>query len=180
MTIQDRLERRFAPAVRKLFDRNVRLAGITVYGVRLRFKEDMYSDEYDSSIVSRDPVVAIVDYPSEIPLHRIRDTESSDETPAVNESGSSTGVFFYEILPIELYTRWSDNVMRGDILVHEMEDEQGNMLRMRLRVTEDLGHFRSVLTWKKHYCAPYNGRYNEELDSELEEFEKTEDMYDLW
>jgi len=165
MGIQQKLDKALTPAKRKLFDNTINVLGLEVDGVRIRVEEDMYSNEDEPTILRTDTISCIINYPPELPLFRSRSDNNELPPDKVVDNGSSTGVFFFEILPIEIWTKWSDNVESGDFIIHKIEDEQGNDLKIILKVSEVLGSFRSSLIWKKLHCALYNGKYESMLSN---------------
>jgi hypothetical protein len=66
----------------------------------------------------------------------------------------STGLFFYDILPIECYTRWEDYLEPGDVVYFWAGDENGNKMPVVFKILEQKGSFSSQLIWRKFLSAP--------------------------
>lgn len=111
--------------------------------------QDFYGNTPENIVEYRD-ITAILIIPPEFPVDRYRQDISKVTV-------DTTTTFFYEILPISLYTRWEDNVERGDYFLYTIEDEVGNNIPIVFRVSETLGSFRESMVWKTQYCAPFNG-----------------------
>ncbi len=159
MSIQDKISSKLAPLQRKLFDRQISLMGNNVKVIRLQVVEDKYMDE-TISIIDNDIIEIILDIPAEIPLYRLGRTSSS---PVITES---TGLYLYDILPIEGYSKFEDNVEKGDILIKKIYDEKANTdpLLLILRISESLGSISNTdLVWKKFHCSPHNLTLTAEL-----------------
>jgi hypothetical protein len=169
MSLQKKLERSSVGLRRKLHDNNIRLAGIDITVTRFHIEEDMYGNE-QSMTINHDDVEVVLVYPSEIPLTRFRYGEGEgDTTDQAQEQSDETHVFFFDILPIELHAKWSDNIEKGDLLFHTVLDEDRNKIPILLRVSNDLGAFQTTLLWRKYLCAPYNGIIPPEVQEILDQ-----------
>lgn len=147
---QDKLASASAGIRRKLFDHSVRMKGRAVEVTRFFVTEDIYGDERQAPI-SQASITAIIAYPpGEVPLQRFR---YGAQSPAVED----TGTFFFDILPIEVYTRWVDRVELGDYLFQVIRDENGSKVGILLRVSNLFGSWDTELVWRKAWAAPYNG-----------------------
>lgn len=157
MSYQDKIEKALLPVTRKLYDYQIEITGTEFNVVRVRFQEvDMYGDTSEPIMLVEDNITCFINYPDEIPLNRLR-SMNNELSPDINESGSSTGVYFYDILPIEIWTKWTDHIEQGDFLAHTIIDDNDNSLVMILRVSENFGRFKKYLTWRKQNAAPYSG-----------------------
>lgn len=139
-----------SPLQRKLFDNNVGIMGVPVAIGYFKVSEDDFGDE-ELTIIDKKEIDVIFNFPAEIPLDRYRINSKSDTS--VDESNT----FFFEVLPIECYTKFSDNVERGDLLLFTLTDDQSNDIKILLRISETFGGGKVSLVWKKQYCAPYSG-----------------------
>lgn len=167
-SIQGKLEKSNISARRKLFDNNVRLVGIEAELLRFKIVEDRYGDETVQNI-SQDSIVARISYPGEIPLSRFRMDAVAGIPDSIPDEVDETHTFFFEILPIELFVQWSDNVEKGDMLLHRVNDEHDNPIKIMLKVSELLGTFQTELLWRKAYCAPFNGIIPAEVQTIINE-----------
>ena len=161
-SIQEKLEKKNISARRKLFDNNIRLIGIEAEVVRLKIVENKYGDETLTRI-SQDKITVRINYPGELPLDRFRSDDISGLDGSIDDSVESSHTFFFEILPIEVFTQWDDYVEKGDLLLHRVNDERGNGIKILLKMSETLGTFQTELLWKKMYAAPYNGILPDEV-----------------
>lgn len=163
MSIQNKLSRSQANLKRKLFDNNVRLMGVESNVIRFHIEEDFYGDE-TISIISQNNMEIIIIYPGEVPLSRFRYDQSNNNDAGVDE----TNVFFFDILPIDAYVKWSDEIEKGDFIFHNLYDEKNNKIKILFRVAEVLGSFTTDITWRKVFLAPYNGIIPQDVRNALD------------
>lgn len=154
-TIQDRISKKTSKLKRYMFDYKIRLSGNCTEAIRLKVDENRYGDE-TITIVCHNRINAIINYPTEIPFYRIR----GEIQQPISEP---TGTYLYDILPIELFTQFSDNVEEKDIIIRKIKDEHGECILHILRVSEILGAFKTDIVWKKAYCAPHNMTLSAEM-----------------
>lgn len=155
-SIQDRLEQSSLKIRQKMFDNQIHLTGQSAKVIRIKPDKNDYGDDKGLKIISKDTIECIIHYPGDVPLSRNRTDNSFEQV-------SSTGIFLMDVLPIDLYTQWQDNVEKFDFIIHTIKDEQGNDIKFLLQVSEVVGSFKSSLLWKKSLCAPYNGVYTQEI-----------------
>lgn len=167
MGLQQKLDKATIRTKRKLFDNSIKNLGLDVDAIRIRLNEDIYGNESEPSILLQDSIHCIINYPPELPLFRSRGDNNSvnPDFPQYEDSdlqgSSTTGIYFHEIFPIEIYTKWEDNIEKGDFVIHQIEDEQYNDLKIILKVSDALGSFRSSLIWKKYNASLYNGKFED-------------------
>ena len=155
MSIQDSLSAKQDKLRRHLFDRKILLTGRQYEVLRItKTQFDMYGSALDEALATQGTLTLTVNYPKNIPLDRVKYNTGTEEE---NKSVASTGTFFFEILPIEIYSQFKDKVETGDYIIHQLADEMGNKIVVILEVTEQLGSFGASLVWRKHLCAPFKG-----------------------
>jgi len=135
---------------RKLRDYKVWQSGVESTVIRLIVQTDMYDDE-TITLVSNDVITVTLDLPDEIPYTRLR--------RSVEDMTSSTeNLFLYDIIPITGYSQYSDNVEKGDILIHKIyDDENVDPYLFVLRVSEVIGTVSiGHITSRKFLCSPHN------------------------
>ena len=147
---QDKLASASARVRRKLFDHSVRMKGREVEVTRFFIEEDIYADERQTKISQQAFTVILAYPPGEVPMQRFRGSAAS---PAAQESG----LFFFDILPIEVYTQWTNNIEIGDYLFQVIKDENGGKVGILLRIANVFGAWDTELVWRKAWAAPYNG-----------------------
>ena len=147
---QGKINKKTASIRRKLFDNNIQVMGTEFSCVRLKTTENMYEDTETLTVISNDQLNAVIKVPSDIPISRFR-SDASDN-PA-----DDSNVFFYDILPIDVYTRWKDDLEKGDILIFKIFDETNKELQIILRIAEIVTKFSQAIVWKRSLAAPYNG-----------------------
>jgi hypothetical protein len=165
MSIQEKIANALSPLQRKLFDQHVNLMGSEHKVIRLKVTVDRYDTE-TVDIISDDIITVILDIPTEIPLYRLRG-ESKEQID------STTGLYLYDILPIEGYSKFEDNVEKFDIIIKKIYDDVDSTdpMLMILRISEVLGSLNANnLVWKKFYCAPYNLRIGTSLQALIDEY----------
>jgi hypothetical protein len=137
-----------AKSIRKLSDYHVFTNGRRTECTRLSRNTDVWgNDSLETISVSSVPVIFIFP-PGEMPLVRLR---AKNGTQAEVQSN---GLFFYDILPVECYTRWQDRLENGDVIYFAAGDENGNKMPVVFKILEQKGGFSSQLIWKKYLAAP--------------------------
>ena len=148
MSIQESILRKSSAVQRSLFNNKINVVGREIDVIRIGTQRDMYQNILQETIISENNLVASLHYPTEFPINRYR----ADAAEQVEE----TRTYFFDLLPIEAYFKFSDKVERDDLLFHVIWDENDNAIPVVLRVTESLGRFSTDLVWRKYYCAPEN------------------------
>lgn len=161
MSIQESLMKASERVQRRLFDNAVHILGREVSGLKISLIEDIFQGTEEETVLKYDKITAIVKYPTDVPIDRFR----LDSDIQVAE----TRTFFFDILPIEIYTKMENSVEKNDYIFHFFEDELGHRVPILLQITETFGRFTTSLIWRKHYCAPMNGIIPESIKSLLEE-----------
>jgi hypothetical protein len=159
---QDKLATASATVRRKLFDHSVRMKGRLVSVSRFYVEEDLYGDEQRSLIRRSDVEMIIVYPPGEVPLQRFR----KDATQAAVEE---TGTFFFDILPIEVFVQFKDNVEKGDFIFQVIKDENHNKMGILLQISNMFGSWDTELVWRKGWAAPYSGDVPPEVQTAINE-----------
>ena len=160
MSIQDSISKASERIKRKLFDNHIKVTGRCLLGIRYRVTEDMYEDE-ERVLIDRETIEVVIDYPTEIPIYRFARGEYNNDI-------EQSGAFFFDILPIDLYTKWANKIEVGDFIYHCLRDESGNPVPILLKISEVFGSFEVGLVWRKAWCSPYNGQIEPELQDLLE------------
>ena len=151
MSIREKIHKKSLQAKRTLFDHSIKLRGKEVQAVKISIaEEDIYHDTTDT-VIESSVITAVIAFPDRVPLDRFR----YNGQPQVEE----TRTYFFEVLPIECYTKFSDHVETKDILVFALEDEGGNKIPFVLQVTDSFGKFEYGLVWKMQYLAQVNGAF---------------------
>lgn len=162
MSVYESVKRASLAIKRKLFDFNLSVVGREVKVVRIRKTRDIFDDFSAPEVLSSDEIIISVAFPRELPLERYRINGSVE----VGESRT----YFYEILPVEIYTQLKDNVEKDDFIFFYMEDEKNNLLPFLFQVTDSFGRFEIGMVWRKYYVAPYNGSDLDEVLSYLNNY----------
>lgn len=166
MGIQDYLSRASAKVQRSLFDLNIHVTGRELTGMRFYISEDQYGDESTPVPLVSSNITAVVNFPpGEVPLYRFRKAPANT---LADTSVDDTGIFFYDIIPFEVYTQWKDKIEKGDFLLFKVVDEVGGPMPVLLRVANALGSFHTELIWRKLLCAPYNGQAPDEVQAYID------------
>jgi len=143
---------------RRLFDEDIKRKGKEIQIVKLTVEEEDIFHDKILSVIEAPEIPAVIVFPDKVPLDRFR----FDGSATVKESRT----FFFEILPIECYTRISDRVETNDIIVFALGDENETKIPFVLQATENFGKFESGLIWKMQYLSPVNG----DLSTEVREY----------
>jgi len=155
MGIKESIQFKSIRIKRRLFDEDIKRKGRSIQVIKLSVEtEDIFLDK-TTSVIEAPPINAVIKFPDKVPLDRFR----FDGSSIVSE----TRTFFFEILPIECYTKISDHIETGDILVFALDDENDNKIPFVLQVTESFGKFDVGLVWKMQYLSPINGDLSPEV-----------------
>lgn len=149
-SIQTKLDRKTAALRRKLFDNAIALTGVDISCIRLKTVKNMYGDVETLTIINNDEIILNISIPSDIPISRLR-------SDAVDEVNDSSTVFFYDILPIDVYSKWTDNIEKGDIILFNIFDERDEPIQLILKISDAVTKFKQSIVWKRSLAAPYNG-----------------------
>lgn len=171
MSIYDSITRSSLRVKRRLFDNQVERLGRTTKVVRIQYREDMYKDLTDVEALSTNEISAIINFSEDIPLDRYR----LDGTDIVND----TRTFFFDLIPIEIFTRIEDTIERRDLIFFWFTDENDNKIPMLLQISEVFGRFDTGLVYKKSYAAPVYGALTQPLYKMLKNYYTPEKMEDL-
>jgi hypothetical protein len=137
-----------APAIRKLSDYHVWTQGRRTECTRLTKINDVWGNA-DADTISVSQIQAIFVFPpGEMPLIRIR---AGKGTQAQTQS---TNLFFYDLLPTELYVRWEDHIEVNDVIYFFAADENGDKMPVVFKILDQKGAFSSQLIWRKLLAAP--------------------------
>jgi hypothetical protein len=148
MPAYNKLNDYVAPAIRKLNDYAIFTQGRKTECARLSRNTDVWGND-NLETISVSQVQAIFIFPpGEMPLIRLR-AENGTQAEV-----QSTGLFFYDILPVEIYVRWGDEINNGDVLYFTALDEHNNKMPVVFKILDQKGAFSSQLIWRKCLAAP--------------------------
>jgi hypothetical protein len=151
-----------ARSIRKLSDYSIFVNGRRTECTRLTRIKDAWGNE-DANTISVSTIQAIFVFPpGEMPLIRLR---AGSGTQAEIQS---SGLFFYDILPVEIYIRWEDRIENGDILYFYALDENENKMPVVFKILNQTGAFSSQLIWRKMIAAPITN-VSTEIPNDLKE-----------
>jgi len=165
MGIQDKLANFNYKAVIKLSDLNIHNVGDLTRVIRLKTTQDKYGDE-EVELISFEEIELYLDIPEGIPLTRLRDS-------LVDNVATTESIYLYEILPIEAYTKFEDNVEKGDVIIKKItvESDKNNFKLMILRISETIGNIsHGHLTLKKFNCAPEQMIFPESINAVIMDY----------
>jgi hypothetical protein len=161
-SIQSYLEESNIAIKRVLFDNQIEMMGKMTKALRLKIDEDRYGDG-EIKIISKSIIECMIIYPGNVPLLRNRADATSD-------TNASQNIMLFDILPIDLYAKWGDNIERFDFIIDKTKDENGNYTKFILQVSDLVGTFRDSLQFKKWLCAPYNGPRTSDINFAVDTF----------
>jgi len=148
MSSYDRINNWNARAIRKLHDYHIFTQGRKTECTRLAKVKDAWGNA-DVQTISASQIQAVFVFPpGEMPLIRLR---AGNGTQAQTQA---SGLYFYDILPVEVYVRWEDEVEVGDVVYFFVSDERGNKMPVVFQILDQKGAFSSQLVWRKLVCAP--------------------------
>lgn len=162
MSVYESVKRASLDVKRRLFDYNISIVGREVKAIRIRQEEDIFHDFSEPEILSSGPITVSVNFPRELPLERYR--------MGGKVQTAETRTYFYELIPVEIYAKLSDNMAVDDFIFFFMEDDQKNKIPFLFQITDVFGKFEIGMIWKKFYVAPYNGSDIDKLIPYLENY----------
>ena len=137
-----------APAIRKLSDYAIFTQGRRAECTRLTKITDIWGNS-DAETISVSQIQAIFIFPpGEMPLIRLRAGKGTQAQV------QASGLYFYDILPVEVYIRWGDLIEVGDIIYFFAFDENNNKMPIVFKILDQKGAFSSQLIWRKMIAAP--------------------------
>lgn len=144
---------------RFLFDKQIYLTGHKYTAIHITEREfDIYGDEIGDDgaveIETERVVTMTLKFPDDVPIDQFLITQSEGEPSTVE----SSGVFFFQVLPIVAYIPFEKDIRSGDFFILPTTDEFGNIAFMVIRVSEVLGKFGGgSITFKKYLTSPMKG-----------------------
>lgn len=147
-----------ARAIRKLSDYAIFTQGRRTECTRLTKVTDTWGNSESDTIAASSVQAVFVFPPGEMPLIRLRAGKGTQAEV------QASGIFFYDILPVEIYVRWEDKIEVGDVLYFTVLDENGHKMPVIFKVLDQKGAFSSQLIWRKMIAAPVTN-----IDTEIPE-----------
>jgi len=154
MSIQDSLSEKQDALRRHLFDKKILLTGRQFKAYKISKGDvDMYGDslELEDLLGPEKELTLTINYPTEIPLDRYN---QAGTMAGGEDTVADSSTFFFDILPVEIFSRFEDKLENNDYIIHSLKDEVGNPIVIVLKVIEQLGTLGASLTWRKHLVAP--------------------------
>lgn len=162
MSIYEAISKASLNLKRRLFDYNISLLGQEVKAIKISFEEDIFHDAKILDVISDGSIQAVIRFPVEMPLERYRMGQKVDV--------AETRTYFFELLPVESFTKLVDKIEKNDLLFFFLEDEQYNKIPYLFQVTDSFGKFEIGMVWKKQYLAPYYGHLLDQIIQHLEDY----------
>jgi hypothetical protein len=164
MSIQKKIAGANIEVKKKLRNYSISINGVETGVIRLHVEEDDYGDE-TLTIIDTDEITVILDIPDDIPMDRLRPSES-------DPSMETDSLFLFDILPIEGYAKFTDEIEKGDILIRQIYDEVNSTpFLMVLRVSEIIGTVvHNYVTHRKFQCAPYSLTLTSEMQETVNSY----------
>jgi hypothetical protein len=78
-------------------------------------------------------------------------------------------IYFYDILPTEVYVRWEDHIEVNDVIYFFALDENKNKMPIAFKILDQKGAFSSQLIWRKMIAAPITSIEETEIPKDLAE-----------
>ncbi len=134
MGFQDKLKQHSDPVARKLFDEKLRVGGNTFKVVRLQTVTDEFEDYTSVEIIGTPELVTVeIQGLENVPASRLRKNLSVGTAPTTN-------LYLYDILPLKIKTKFTDDLQKHDILIHQIQDRNPDtdpfFLTLQLTETE--------------------------------------------
>ena len=146
-SIQDKVDSSNSTLRRKLFDNNIKVLGNEILAVRLTVEENQYGDE-GIEILREDKITIIVTFPED---KLMTETFEDEET-----GNSQTNFMLYDVIPIEVYSKFEDKLNGKDLLIFKYTNENQETGKVILKVTRIVSNFNKSIVWKQYLCAMYH------------------------
>ncbi len=151
MSFQSKLAKKTSPFIRKVTDMHIESLGTEIEATRVSIVEDKYHDK-EFSVTSTGKVTGIISYPdNEIPI--LFDT--------ADNTNNSLTVHTYELLPIEGWFKFANNLNKGDIILQKIKVNptgdvtvSSNFRILMLQVVDVVGKASLEVTYIKYTLAP--------------------------
>jgi len=151
MSMQDKLAKAFSGYRRKCMDLAIQFSGTESNMIQIRQRIDKYGDSVEIELQKKEKVTVLLSIPEEVPVDRLRTLDNlTSEVPTQQVS-------LFDVLPIEMWVKFSDNAAKGDIFIKPIYFEHGNQKPyfLVLEIADaianiDNGH----LVWIKYNAAP--------------------------
>lgn len=151
MGFQTKLAKKTEAYQRKISDTLINHIGNEVELVKIRITEDKYKDR-TYELISDSTITAYINYPNnEIPI-----------SFGVDNTNPSQTLHLYDLLPIEMYAKFEDDVLFGDILFQKIkvnpngDPNSSDSYRLLALQVVDVSVRASVsVVWRKYELAPY-------------------------
>ena len=155
LTIQDKVQMSTRFLRRKLFDSNLRIQGMEVKAILCSVEKDNYENTSITINGYKDTVARLIFPNDEIML---------------GKSGNDTTVHLYDLLPIQGYLPFQEDVKEDDIIVFLYLDEYDNPVPVILVVTRLVAKFNRSITWKKYMFGLYHAEPFDDLKNIINEY----------
>lgn len=172
MGYQDKIVQFTARVKRKLYDYRISLSGTVTHALRIRTTEDMYRNR-TYTLINHEWVPFVLKMPEAIPLNRLRKFDGT-ANPMDMDDADTASAFFYDMLPIEGHSRFSDDIEKGDLIIKRVyaDDDNREPHLLLLQVTETLGNFdQDEITWKRHNLAPFTGALPDDVVALIQSYQ---------
>lgn len=162
MGVYDKIANSQGKLKRKFFDYSVNNSGTENKVILLKLTTNKYND-IEVEIAKHFISSIVIDIPGEIPIDRLR-------TDITIPQATTQSVFLYDILPVQIYSKFEDNIERGDIIVEKITMDSG-VYYLVLEVAETLGNILGrQIVYKKQNAAPYTKTLPTEVKSIIENY----------
>jgi hypothetical protein len=119
--------------------------------------------QYEQGFEDPMPTPVVLPPIEDVPLIRMRDFTSGEKT-------GTTGIHFWDIIPMEVYAPIGCKLENDDLLVHFLDDEDddGEKFMLIIKITESLGNFGNSLIYRKYQATPNLGDIPSQVMTYLE------------
>lgn len=144
MSIQDKISANTYEWKQKIFDTHIEYLGNEVKALNFDITEINHYGDTELTISTDNQITAIIDFPN-------------NEVPITFDTGNQSEEHFhlYDVLPIEGYFKFEDNIKVKDIIVLKIQISPSNTQLVSLQVLEPIVRAMKYVTWQKFRLAPY-------------------------
>lgn len=166
MSMQNKILQSSHKLRRKLYDEKLKRSGHENKLIRLSITTDDFGDYSDITVINNELVEVEVVGLQGIPINRFR---SNLGQPL---SLPTTGMHFFDVLPIIVKAPWQVQLEKDDILIKKIQDDRDETkyLYLTLQVTDTTGTFDTALVAREYNTSFYTEELTQEVIDLIETY----------
>ena len=165
-SVKNKIEKSNAKLRRKLFDNNIKVMGDETEILRITLVQDPdFPDDNEMVITDKGKTQVIIELPGED--ISVRDTDSNYGTQL---DTSQDNLSLYDILPIPMWSKFSDELKKGDIIVYKIYNDKDVPSPYIFQITRKYRRFNRVSTYTRFDIAFYHLDLSQEVRNLIDDY----------